>query len=398
MIVEYLRHLWDKNKWLHERQHRFRPGYSCESQLVTVCQDLAEALDDGVRIDSIIIDFSKAFDLVPHDRLITKIAGSGVDGRVIGWLHNFLSGRSQRVRVDGHLSEEIEVTSGVPQGSVLGPLLFLAYVNDIWKNVESDLRLFVDDCIIYRKITDRGDIETLQADLDKIMEWALTNEMKINPGKCKAVNFSKSRTKDRLLYKIDGQIIPEESSFKYLGLIIRSDLNWQDHVNHTLRKAWRSLHFIMRILKKGNSNVKRLGYTALVRPILEYGSSCWDPYRRGQVRALDGVQKRAAKIAKVKNGTGWETLEQRRMLAHLSALYKAYTGNPAWREIENRLRKPFYLGRVDHNYKIRARKQRTDIGKFSFVNRTIRDWNQLPADILAAFPCSLSIFKKWIKK
>ena len=255
-IAGYLRQLWEKNKWLHESQHGFRPGHSCESQLFTVCQDLAEALDEGGRIDSIIIDFSKAFDLVPHDRLITKIAESGVDGRVIGWLRNFLSGRSQRVRVDGHLSEEIAVTSGVPQGSVLGPLLFLAYVNDIWMNVESDLRLFADDCILYRKIRDSRDIETLQADINKLMEWAQLNEMKINPGKCKAVNFSKSRIKDRLQYKFGDQLIPEENSFKYVGLIIRSDLNWQDHVNHTLRKALKSLHFAMRILKKGNSNVK----------------------------------------------------------------------------------------------------------------------------------------------
>ena len=396
-IAGYIRHQWEMNKWLHERQHGFRPGYSCESQLVTVCQDLAEALDDGGRIDSIIIDFTKAFDLVPHDRLITKIAGSGLDGRVLGWIRDFLTGRSQRVRVDGHLSEEIEVTSGVPQGSVLGPLLFLAYVNDIWRNVDSDLRLFADDCIIYRKIRDRSDIETLQADLNKLMKWAQTNEMTINPGKCKAVNFSKSRIKDRLQYKIDDQIIPEENSFKYLGLIIRSDLNWQDHVNHTLRKAWRSLHFIMRILKKGNSKVKRLGYTALVRPILEYGSSCWDPYRKGQVRALDRVQKRAAKIAKIENGVGWETLEQRRMIARLSALFKAYTGDPAWRDIGKRLRKPCYLGRDDHQHKIRTRKQRTDIGKFSFANRSIRDWNQLPAELLATYPCSLNLFKKRIK-
>ena len=128
----YLRQVWEKSGWLYEGQHGFRPGYSRESQVVTVCQDIADSLDEGGRIDSIIIDFSKAFDLVPHGRLITKIAETGVDLRVV---KEFLVGLSQRVRVDGQLSEEVTVTTGVPQGSVLGPLLFLAYVNDIWRNI-----------------------------------------------------------------------------------------------------------------------------------------------------------------------------------------------------------------------------------------------------------------------
>ena len=122
-------------------------------------------------MDAIIIDFSKAFGLVPHDRLITKIAATGLDLRVIGWIREFLLGRTQRVRVDEQISEEIAVTSGVPQGSVLGPLLFLAYVNDIWRNVESHIGLFADDCILYRKIMESRDIDSLQQDLNRLREW-----------------------------------------------------------------------------------------------------------------------------------------------------------------------------------------------------------------------------------
>jgi hypothetical protein len=150
--------VWNKNDWLYEGQHGFRPGYSCESQVITVCQDIADSLHNGETIDATIIDFSKAFDLVPHGRLLTKIANSGVDSRVVGWIREFLLGRTQRVRVVEHLSEEVRVTSGVPQGSLLGPLLFLAYVNDISRNIESTIRLFADDCVIYRKITNKGDI------------------------------------------------------------------------------------------------------------------------------------------------------------------------------------------------------------------------------------------------
>ena len=115
----------------------------------------------------------------------------------------------------------------MPQGSVLGPLLFLAYVNDIWRNTEFNIRLFADDCIIYRKITDSKDIEKLQKDLNRLGEWVVENEMKINPDKSRAESFTKARVKERTRHYFGEQLIPEASSFKYLGLIIRNNLNWQ---------------------------------------------------------------------------------------------------------------------------------------------------------------------------
>jgi hypothetical protein len=143
-----------------------------------VCQDISDALDESNRVETILIGFSKAFELVPHDRLLKTMADSGADQMKLVRFREFLSGRSQRVRVGTHYSEEVRVTSDVPQGSVLGPLLFLAYVNDISTNIETKIRLFADDSIVYRKILNPKDLEILQADMDRLGEWAERNEMK----------------------------------------------------------------------------------------------------------------------------------------------------------------------------------------------------------------------------
>ena len=230
------------------------------------------------------------------------------------WIREFLLGRMQRVRVGGQLSEEVRVTSSVLQGSVVGPLLFLAYVNDIWRNTESTTRLFADDCVIYRKIINNEDMEKLQKDLDRLGEWVVENVIKINPSKSKTVRFMRARVKDPLNYSLIDALIPEVSSCKYLGIILCSNLSWADQVNYRVKKAWKALHFTMQILKKGKSNTKSLAYMSLVRPILEYGAGCWDPYREGQISALDRVQKKAAKFAHHTSSPNWETLASRRRL------------------------------------------------------------------------------------
>jgi len=194
-------------------------------------------------------------------------------------------------------------------------------------------------------------------------------------------------------------LIPEASSWKYFGIILRSDLIWADQVNYTVRKAWKALHFTMRIIKKGNNNnTKSLAYMSLVRRILEHRAACWDPYREGQISALDRVQKKAAKFARHKNSPNWETLASRRKLLRIYALSKAYSGERTWKTIGDRLQRPHYLSRVDHERKIRSGRQRTDIRKYSFVNRTIQQWNQLPAEVLGILPRKPIAFKKRVRK
>ena len=153
----------------------------------------------------------------------------------------------------------------------------------------------------------------------------------------------------------------------------------------------------MRIVKKGNKNTKSLAYTSLVRPILEYGAAFWDPYRECQIRALDRIQNKAAKYAHHSGGSDWESSAQRRKIARMCELYKAYTGNRAWMAIEDRLQVPSYLSRIDHHWKIRARKQRSH-REILLWNRSITDWNQLPEWAIGFYHGKTSIFKTRVRK
>jgi len=137
---------------------------------------------------------------------------------------------------------------------------------------------------------------------------------------------------------------------------------------------------------------------SLLLPILEYGAACWDPYRKGEIIALDRVQKKTAKFAHHKNSPNWETSASRRKLSRICAHFKAYSGERAWKPIGDKLERPHYLSRVDHERKIRNRRQRTDMGKYSFVSRTIQHWNQLPTEVLGILPCKPITFKKRVRK
>lgn len=404
IIAKYIRDFLTTNDWFHEGQHGFREGFSCDSQMISLFQDLADEVDKGGRIDAAVIDFSKAFDLVPHGKLLDKIIRLGIDHRVVLWIKAFLEGRTQKVRVGKETSRAELVKSGVPQGSVLGPLLFLIYINDLCKNIKSKVRLFADDCIIYKIIRDIRDTEIIQSDLDKIVSWATLNGMKINDTKSKSITFCRKKQEIRLNYKIGGATVPQEDCCKYLGVYLKSNLTWDSQIDQVSGKAWRALHFVMRNLKKANPKTKEVAYMTLVRPLMEYGAGCWDPYRTQQINSLERLQRRAAKFVKGKRDhgeelvieLGWEKLETRRKQARLCSLYRAYIGQKAWGDITARLEKPTYYGRNDHEYKIKTIRQRTDVGKFSFLNRTINDWNKLPAGVFMTCP-SLGSFKRKIK-
>ena len=162
-----MHHLED-NDILFANQHGFQKNHSCESQLILTVEDLAKNLDHGDQTDMIILDFSKAFDKVPHRRFISKLQFYGIQGSTLMWIKSWLTSRSQSVIIDGVCSKSVDVTSGVPQGTVLGPLMFLLFINDMQDDLECTLRLFADDALLYHKIAHHDDTLALQRDLDKL--------------------------------------------------------------------------------------------------------------------------------------------------------------------------------------------------------------------------------------
>lgn len=180
----------DHHNLLCPEQHGFRKGHSCESQLINTIQDLTSTADTSNQTDMIIMDFEKAFDKVPHRWLLLKIHDYGIRGRLYEWIKTFLTERKQRVVVNGECSDWVNVTSSVPQGTVTCPLWFLIFINDLPHGITSKIRLFADDCVMYRTIKGPSDADQLQQDLHRLTEWQNRWQMRLNEKKCYVMSSS----------------------------------------------------------------------------------------------------------------------------------------------------------------------------------------------------------------
>lgn len=300
VLCKLLEHIISSNMWSHidnynivtENQHGFRKNLNTTTQLLHVTHRAAEALDQKRNYNIVSFDFTKAFDRVPHELLVYKLARYSFDKTCVQWISDWLKGRSSVVSANGHLSKEFEVCSGVPQGSVLGPLLFLLYINDIHTNViHSDCRLYADDTLLSCDIT--NDPTLLQKDVDSLFDWACSWGMVFNPRKCVHIQIGKTEPENTVI--LGSEPIPTSDCVKYLGVHIQSDLKWNKHISNITAKANRSLGCLRRNLSEAPSKTKLITYKTVVRPILEYATPVWSPHNAGLINSIDKVQRRAVR-------------------------------------------------------------------------------------------------------
>ena len=342
------------------------------------------------------MDFSKAFDSVPHKCLLRKLHSTGVCNNTLQWIDSFLTDRHQQVVVQRETSDKCDVTSGVPQGTVLGPLLFLAFINDLPSGMLSNVRLFADDCIVYRDIHSTRDTEILQGDLNKLATWEKDWQMSFNASKCFQMRITHKRKPIQAKYRLGNVTLEEVQHHPYLGVELSRDLCWSTHIDQISSKANKMLGLLKRNLHSCSIRTKDIAYKSLIRPRLEYCSAVWDPRHKTDQDKLERVQHRAARftlrdysressVTKMLQELKWDTLKVRRSKARLTTLYKESHGliptnisahlqsqNPTSCKYQTRQK-----GTLKYNV-IRSNK---DCYRHSLYPKTIPEWNRLNDDI-----------------
>jgi hypothetical protein len=392
IIHHHIMNHLDQFNLLSDHQHGFRKARSCESQLALTIDDLARSLNSQGQTDMVIMDFSKAFDTVPHQRLLHKLSHMGIKGSLHTWINNFLTSRYQQVVLEGSCSSKVPVTSGVPQGTVLGPLLFLIYINDLPSSVKSHVRLFADDCILYRQIRSDNDSVILQKDINVLCKWETDWQMSFNYSKCFVMNITQKRTPRSCQYTMGENVLEVVKHHPYLGVEISHDLEWKQHISKVTSKASSILGLLQRHLYDCSAHVKETAYMSLVRPRLEYCANIWDPHTKSDKSSLDRIQRKAARfvtrtykrdasVTELLNKLGWQSLEERRAMSRLTFFYKAINKQIAFQD--DKL--PKTSTRTTRNstpdasfIKFQTKK---DCFKFSLVPRTTPEWNLIPAPI-----------------
>ena len=332
-IISYL----DKiNSW-NANQHGFRVGRSCLSQLLEHYQSIIEGLESGCSVDVVYLDFCKAFDKVDHKVLMEKLFNLGVAGEVLDWIGQFLTGREQAVVVDGFISEYAKVGSGVPQGSVLGPLLFLIHVADIDAGIEyAKSSCFADDTRVMLNIKSAEDQYKLQSDLQSVYDWANQNKMAFNDDKFVHLRYQHPRVLLEDQYKCpSGSVIKSEEYTRDLGVLMENDGTFNQQIVTICEKGRRQASWVLRTFETREKEPMLILFKSLVLPILEYCCQLWCPSALGSVRKIESVQRNfTARIRGLENLDYWQrlkelnlySLERRRDRYIIIYLFKMITG------------------------------------------------------------------------
>ena len=286
-------HLTDE-QLLHSDQHGFRPRRSCTSQLLEVLDDWSNTIEAGSSVDALYLDFKKAFDAVPHQRLLSKLDNYGIAGNLKKWIASFLEDRQQQVVVRGCTSPWSSVISGVPQGSVLGPILFILYINDLPGAVNRSVKIFADDTKIYRNVSPSSGSAELQRDLKAVTSWSEKWQLPFNEQKCKSLHVGNKNPCHA--YTMPGKMLQQVHQEKDLGIYLDSELKFWKQAAAAAAKGNQLLALIKRFFLCIDVVTLPLLYKTLVRPHLEYGNLIWGPFNRADQRLIERVQRRATKL------------------------------------------------------------------------------------------------------
>ena len=400
-------------KLVNSSQHGFIPGRSCTTQLVEVLNHIGSLLDSGKQTDVIFMDMSKAFDKVNHAALINKLSNYGIRGSLLNWFSHYLHGRLQRVTTLGATSSKKPVSSGVPQGSILGPILFLLYVNDLPDAVQNArVASFADDTKIFHRVDSTSDAVLLQNDLSNLEKWSSTSGLVFNQLKCKCLRVTRKTQPVTYPYHIKDKELTTTSFEKDLGIWIASDLTWTKHVLERCAKANRLLGFVRRSGGEiTNVKTRRMLYLSVVRSVLGYASQVWSPQTIGLIKRTERVQRRASKFM-LNLSFLWEDSYRDRLIRleliplsywheymDLLFFFKAINGLV---DISGDvLPKPIIPTRVTRSTSttqllFRPQKCRTTTFQKSYISRVTRVWNCLPPHLRQP-NMSLSSFKRLLR-
>ncbi|MCG8045232.1 MAG: reverse transcriptase domain-containing protein [Candidatus Thiodiazotropha endolucinida] len=406
IIFKYLFNYLKEHEILTRYQSGFRPKDSTVTQLLEIYHIIIDNLDKGRDLKFVFCDVSKAFDKVWHQGLLFKLKRYGIYGNLLNWFNSYLSNRKQRVLNEGFKSTWLNTTAGVPQGSVLGPYLFLLYVNDIVDNLESNIRLFADDTTLFAVVENEDSVRILNDDLHKITKWADDWCVILNPNKTKSMTFTRKRETNWPHVKVNNTVLNDDRHHTHLGLTLSSDGTWNEHINAIYSKAAYRLNLLRMLKYDLDRNSLNRFYIAFIRPILEYGNIIWDNCTKQQGDLLESIQKDAARIVTgLRRGTshetlyrelGWTLLSERRKNSKLIQFFKILN-NEAPIYIDDILSK---FNEHQSTYSLRNQQlkhpiPRTTSYKNSFFLSTTDLWNSLDNDLANA--TSLYAFKKALK-
>lgn len=395
-IVKYL----ESNHLINDRQYGFRSRRSTGDLLTYVTHLWSRAVEQYGESLAVALDISKAFDRVWHAGLLNKLPSFGFPTKLCDWFKSFLSNRSITVAVDGESSEAYPINSGVPQGSILSPTLFLIHINDLLSLTDNPIHSFADDSTLhssfsYRKPQSlanvdsarRNQTKSLTTDLTKITEWGAKNLVLFNSAKTQSSFFSKKRHPNNTLPSMNNQTLSRKSELSILGVTISDNLVWHTHVSNLAKSASKKLSFLFRSKRYFSPDNLLTLYKATIRPTLEYCSHIWGAAPPTTLGLLDSVQRRAIRLINSPSLTNnLVSLDHRRKVGDLSLFYRYFHADCS-AEITSIMPQLASFGRStrlsqhSHPLTVQETTHRTSHFKSSFIPRVSKLWNSLPKSV-----------------